>query len=347
MDAELYEHLLTPISDDAPCGPDNSLQPEFLELETLMKGKEETQFSKAVKPDWPLVYKHAVEIFEESKHLEVATALCLAILQTRGLVGLAGALDFLDRFVEQYWPTMHPQLDPDDHNDPLERMNILASLSMPVGTFGDSFQFLQRLAEAPLAASPQLGKLSFADCHRDEWPDPDHPEAIDPTTIAATFRDTPGESITETYQALQDCKAAIGRLAKFLDETIGVEKACDFRLLNEQLDRLAQEVTPYLPADTAAADPNVSDAQAALAQAVSGPGIAISGELQSRQDVIASLDKICTYYEKHEPGSPIPLLLKRARRLVQSDFLTIVNDLAPDALGQMRNATGVKEEESE
>jgi len=60
----------------------------------------------------------------------------------------------------------------------------------------------------------------------------------------------------------------------------------------------------------------------------------------SRDDVIKSLDKICKYYERHEPSSPIPLLIKRCRRLVNKSFLEIVSDLAPDGLKQARLVVG-------
>jgi type VI secretion system protein ImpA len=58
------------------------------------------------------------------------------------------------------------------------------------------------------------------------------------------------------------------------------------------------------------------------------------------------LDKICLYYERYEPSSPIPLLLQRSKRLVSANFMDIVRDLAPDGLSQVENLRGKDESDS-
>ena len=74
----------------------------------------------------------------------------------------------LKGMLERYWPDLYPKLDPEDNNDPLERINILASLSTPLGTFGDPMKFLQRLRRIPLANSPQMGRLNLAEIAGDK-----------------------------------------------------------------------------------------------------------------------------------------------------------------------------------
>jgi type VI secretion system protein ImpA len=73
----------------------------------------------------------------------------------------------------------------------------------------------------------------------------------------------------------------------------------------------------------------------------SGPeGFAINGTIQSRQDVIRLLDQICEYYARTEPSSPLPLLLRRARRLAEMDFLQIVDELTPAMRAQLEPIVG-------
>jgi type VI secretion system protein ImpA len=48
--------------------------------------------------------------------------------------------------------------------------------------------------------------------------------------------------------------------------------------------------------------------------------------------VIRLIDKICDYYRDNEPSSPVPLLLKRARRVVTMDFLELLRELVPSGL---------------
>jgi len=69
-----------------------------------------------------------------------------------------------------------------------------------------------------------------------------------------------------------------------------------------------------------------------------------SGDIRSRDDVIRAIDRICAYYDRAEPGSPIPLLLKRAKGLVSLDALGWVSELLPEALANLRTLGGVKEE---
>src|SRR5947209_15550035 len=52
-------------------------------------------------------------------------------------------------------------LDPEDNNDPLQRMNLLSVLSAPLGSAGDPMRFIERLREIPVANSRQLGRIAF------------------------------------------------------------------------------------------------------------------------------------------------------------------------------------------
>jgi len=64
---------------------------------------------------------------------------------------------------------------------------------------------------------------------------------------------------------------------------------------------------------------------------------------------VETLDRLCEYYQRNERSSPVPLLLKRARRLVNMDFMDILEDLAPAGLDQARmiqGATGTSGEEA-
>jgi type VI secretion system protein ImpA len=58
------------------------------------------------------------------------------------------------------------------------------------------------------------------------------------------------------------------------------------------------------------------------------------------------LDAICEYYSRTEPASPVPLLLKRARRLAEMSFLEIIGNLAPETLGSIQHITTGPDAES-
>src|SRR5262249_22976021 len=64
------------------------------------------------------------------------------------------------------------------------------------------------------------------------------------------------------------------------------------------------------------------------------------GAVQSGQDVLRALEMICEYYRRTEPSSPVPLLLRRAQRLVDKDFMQILNELTPEAIRSLKVIVG-------
>ena len=56
-----------------------------------------------------------------------------------------------------------------------------------------------------------------------------------------------------------------------------------------------------------------------------------------------ALDAVANFFRTHEPSSPIPLLIERAKRLVGKDFLQVLAELAPEALAPAKAASGVRD----
>ena len=75
-------------------------------------------------------------------------------------------------------------------------------------------------------------------------------------------------------------------------------------------------------------------------------GISLSGDIKSVQEALLALDKVCQYFDRHEPSSPVPLLLRRAQRLVSKNFLEVVKDFCPDGMKQVEMIGGVSGSDS-
>ena len=65
--------------------------------------------------------------------------------------------------------------------------------------------------------------------------------------------------------------------------------------------------------------------------------------IKSRQEAIRAIDAAMLFFRKHEPSSPVPMLLERARRLVAKGFLEVLEDIAPDGLSQARIIGGIRD----
>jgi type VI secretion system protein ImpA len=342
------EELLKPISDEAPCGEDLSYDPGLQELETLARGKEETQFSPAEPPDWKGLRARGLELFARSKDLRVALTLMVASLELDGLPGFRESLLLLKGLLETYWPTVYPQLDPADDNDPLQRMNIVASMAMPIGTYGDTFRVLERLRGAPLCDSVQMGRYSLADILRAESgaPSPDGKPEIKMTQIDSAFRDSNQEKLGEIFRILSDCVTLVQGIDESVTLTVGAKHAPDLTPLSSELTAMRSRVAPFIKAGAAAVSGD-SALTTGVHESASQPALSLEGEIRSREDVLRLLEKICQYYERAEPSSPVPLVLKRAARLAEMNFMQLMQDLSPEAISQIRVITGEKEEEEE
>ena len=63
--------------------------------------------------------------------------------------------------------------------------------------------------------------------------------------------------------------------------------------------------------------------------------------VDSRAEAIRAIELVCTYLERSEPSNPAQLLLRRAIRMIDKNFLELVRDLAPDAIPEIARIMGV------
>lgn len=337
------EALLQPISPESPCGEDLSYDPSFQELDTLLRGKEETQFSVAEEPDWKLVRDRCTELFQRSKDLRVAVTLCLALLKLEGLPGLRDGFALLRALLQAHWADVYPRLDPEDDNDPVERMNIVAGITKPLGTFGDSLRFIERLRQAPLADSGRMGRLSLSEITGVGLSAGEGKTMSPPAEVTAAFRDSAPEKIERVAAAAIEAKQTLTEIDGLLTGYVGAHRAPNLDEIGTVLKEIHQVIRPHLPSGSvlaAAEEAGTSESPGGSGSASSGPPTGGIGGIGSRDDVVRALEKVCDYYRAAEPGSPVPLLLRRAQRMVHMDFLQLMQDLAPDSVGQVSLATG-------
>ena len=284
-----------------------------------------------------------LELSGRSKDLRIAIVLMDALLKLDGLAGFKEALLLLKGLLERFWQTVYPQLDPADDNDPLQRVNIIASISTPIGTFGDPLRILEHLRATPLCSSIQMGRFSLLEILRAEGAPPEPGEKSIATTpqIEAAFRDTNPEELTRTNALLSESITLVQEIDGLLTQVVGSTNAADLTPLSAELISMQRRVAPHVPSET---DGSATQA-VSVVSGTTQTNSAISGDIRSREDVIKVLNKICDFYAKVEPSSPVPLVLKRAARLVEMDFMQIMKDMSPDGIAQVRMITGEVEGE--
>jgi type VI secretion system protein ImpA len=331
---DLVRHPV-PLSDDAPSGGNLEYDPLFVALALAAQPKEERQVGDGIvaaeDPDFKAVADRALEVLERSHDLRAAIHLAHARLRLEGLPGFAAALGYVARCLDEFWDSCHPQLDREDGDDPTMRVNAVRALVDTTGV-------LRALSLTPLAQSRTLGRFALRDIAiaRGEASLPaDMAEPPDMRAIAAAFQDTDAETLRSTRAGAAAALEAADAIAMRFDTMIpGLGP--DLGPLQTALRRILNAL-----AEAVGEDPETEgEAEGATdAPARRGGG---GGEVETRADVLAALDRIIAYYEKNEPTSPLPLLLARAKRLVNADFLTIIRELAPSGLDNVNLIAGVE-----
>jgi type VI secretion system protein ImpA len=348
---ELAEKLLQPVSADKPCGPDLSYDPRFEELETILKGKPEVEIG-AVKrpaepPDWGELRDKSVEFLRASKHLRAAVILCCSLVKTKGLPGFRDGLELVRGLVEQRWAAVYPLLDPDDNNDPTQRLNILSSLTRPRGSDTSGWlNIIDYLYAAPVCQPKGAPPITFDQLEaakmKASGAEGVPADAPDPAKLGAAIRQSGASDQLAAHQkTLQEALESAQAIDQFLTNTLGAGGTISFEVLQQSLKGMLGSLQPYLAggAPDGAAAAHGGGAEGAAGGATFG-GIPVSGSVRSREDVVRAIDSICEYYRQVEPCSPVPYLLRRAQKIAEMNFVEAVQELNLATVDSLRPSMG-------
>jgi type VI secretion system protein ImpA len=330
--------LLSAVSDAEPAGPNLEDDASFAELLTAAKGKPEQQFGDTVipgeDPEWRQVKSLAVALLGKTRDLRVGVTLTRALMVTDGVEGAADGLSLMQGWLDSMWDAVHPQLDPADP-DPIQRTNTLATL--------DDYDAAVRIArDMPIVAAPRVGRFSYKDVlvATNKLPAPGgDTEPPSFAAIEAAFQDSSLEDVQRTATDLGRALEAIAGIEKSFSSHVGAARGVSLGDLKGVLKGAQQTVTEQLakkaPQAVGEADGVVPGAPGAPAQA--------AGVIRTRDDVLKTLDKLCDYFDRNEPSSPVPILLRRAKRLINKSFMDIVRDMASNGVSQVELLRGTEE----
>ncbi|HEX6812056.1 MAG TPA: type VI secretion system protein TssA [Planctomycetota bacterium] len=339
--------LVEPIAPEQPCGVDIEYDAEFLAMVQAATPKPERQMGAEVvpaeEPNWREVKQLALRVLARSKDLRVLMPLCRALLHTDSFAGFAAGLQTLRGMLEKFWADLFPRLDADDNNDATMRVNALQALVDPGG-------ILRSLREIPMVSARVAGNFGMREIDAAAGRGTMSGAVPGADLIRAAFQEVDGGQLEATFTAVRAAREEVRAIAASLASLLG-GSAPDLRPLANVLDGQTAELEGHLRTrgstmitSTASAD---GSAGASGANGNSAPAAAAAAtSIQSAQDVVVWIDRMCEFYAKNEPSSPVPMLLQRAKRLVSKSFLDVLKDLVPDGLNQAMIFHGQKEESS-
>lgn len=341
--------LAKPVSDTDPVG-ENTEYTDLAALERLAAGTPGTLDPKTQaviggeEPDWNKVRQLAVELFSRTKDLRIACILTRSELALAGYSGLGQGLLLTARLVRDFWDGVYPQLDKDDGDDPIERLNALAYFNAPTG-------FLSNLRRMPIVESRAVGRFNLRDLDMSSGRLP-APEGVSPPTaelLAAAWQSGDPAANSAKRTGVADALQAIGEVEAAFREHSGERPDLDglkqnLRRVKEFYDLQAKASDPSVEGEgglRAVEQEEILTSQGAASVSAGGVTMARASGLTSRADAIRMLKEVSVFLRRSEPSSPAPMFVDRAVKVLQMDFAAIVRELMPDARDRIELLGGV------
>ena len=337
--------LLADREGEAPSGENLEYDFDFMELQRIASPGEEKQMGSTIvageEPDFKAVEAAALGILGRAHDIRAAVILGEARLNTKGLAGFADVTTYIRRVLEERWETCHPELDADDDNDPTMRINAIRDLTHATRT-------LKYARRVPLANSRTFGRasiLQIQQAYGEVAMGEDQTAEFNRSSIGAAFQDTDPEVLTRTLEAARTIVADLKAIDRKVMDAGGGLDLSDLQKLAASMVRHMQEFASSDAPEAVEEEEEEADAPVASARPTRGGGG--SGSVESAADARAAIDRVIDYFKRHEPSSPVPIILERAKRLVGADFLTIVRDMAPEGMEMVRTVGGLKDEDDD
>ena len=255
-----------------------------------------------------------------------------------GLAGFAAGFNVLRETCARFWDELYPPID-DEASDPSEQMMVrVAALGELVSNQG----LLRDLQAMPILEARGIGAFSLREINLARGKVTAVPGESVPESGLIDAGLAQDRNLSDTLAHIDSAKGELDQLISDLGERLGADRP-DL----SPLKRVLVDMADALGGSRAGADKTEKASSSQLpspsdsgGSALGGNGVGV-GELRTREQVMAALDNILDYYDRHEPASPIPLLIKRAKRLVPLDFLALMEDLAPASVKQLKELGGV------
>lgn len=327
------DELLTPVSADAPAGENREYDAKY----QAIVARFETAGPAAGAIDWREVIDDILSEARLTRDIVLAAYLARAGARAGDLDVAVAGCRLVAGLLENFWETGFPSLEDDGfaaRKGPCESLSRLAD-------------FLNPLKRVDLIGNSRFGRFSAADFVRFAA-EGNSAEGID------DFRDalaaTPREEIQQASAGFDAIRDAIERADAVLRDKAEGEPRPDFDPCFETLDAIRESLAPYV--GTKSAEQGKERAEDEVhGKSVADPSqpsarSSSSGKVETRDDVLRTIDALIAYYRRHEPGSPIPVVLLRVRSWVQMDFMAILRDIAPESISEFERVLMAKPDEN-
>ena len=161
------------------------------------------------------------------------------------------------------------------------------------------------------------------------------------SAVEGAFKEVEPDELIETKNAIDESITLVKAVEDAVTAEVAAGEGPDLSPLVDVLREASGTIAEQMAArgldapGGEAADGDAGEMAGEGAPMAGGAGrVAIQGELVTRDDVSRMLIKCAEWFDRYEPSSPVPILIRRANRLINKDFLEVLRDLAPDGVSQ-------------
>lgn len=356
-----FETLLAPVSEEKPSGEylrysgiyDEISEARRADLD-VSQGEWQTEMKIA---DFRKVINLAVPALEkDTKDLQITAWLSEALVKEYGFVGLRDCLKLLTGLQENFWESLHPEIDEGDMEG---RANALAWMEEQA-----SFAIKQ-------AKITGYAGYSYNDSEDSKRFDiPDNIESLDSAdqqkfnalraqaekenrVTANKWRAELAQTRRAFYEGLailiDECWAAYNDINRVIEEKFDRNQAPGMNNLKKALDEVHTQIKKLLEEKRAQEPDEVEEtAEGETVDGEGGPTVKVagvataSGAIQNRQDALKRLGDIAVFFQKTEPHSPISYVIQRAVKWGNMPLENWLQDVIKDetVIFQIRQTLG-------
>jgi len=360
------ETLLAPISEDAPAGVDprsdtsvNSLYYRVKDARNAARAAERSavEVGGPMPEEWEDVVDAALEVLSgHAKDLEIAAWMTEGLVRRDGFAGLRDGLKVIKGIVVSFWDQCFPVIDEDDGIE--GKVSAISGLS-GAGAVGT---LIQPIRLAPLTRGSQwnFSHWNYEQANElEKLTDPNRrQERIDNGAVTMEqFRQSVAETSSAHFQqiseTLDECLDALAEMSAAFDAVAGAD-APSTSGLRGMLEEVRSAVR-HFAADklaaaelaSAAAEEGVAASAAETSDAAAGEGTVVVRKINgytTREDALAELQRIASYFRKTEPHSPISYTLDDAVRRARLTLPELLAERAEDPahIQRILMAEGIK-----
>lgn len=342
------------------CGENCEYEQIYMDLDALAVGVPDSEMGTSVTegkdPDFSKLCSSCLSLWEKTRDLRVATYYTIGLSCTSGLDGLKFGLQVIDYLIDSMWDDFYPKLDPEDDNDPTERVNILHMLSPQSGSYNDPIRFIFHLRENRFVDSLPytIRDVMFVKGLIEGNADND----VDPIVLNAELNGVSEDEMSNRRQCVDDIMDLLTKISTSMNEKMGNSGYLNLETLISEMKNIKKCFSSY---SKGSASSDISDSvqnNEVSEQPVSSRNTAPSEKVNlgfdiksyvvsDRGDALMLIKKCSDFFAKTEPTSPLPFLLNRALRMSDMNLLDIMREIDENSVSKAMEQLGVLQKSEE